>query len=53
MIDAETQLPLYATRPCFHAAAVLLYEAKPFENQLLLPEMKVWYARVLRSKTVR
>lgn len=48
MIDSETQLPLYATRPCFHAAAVLLYEAKPFENQLLLPRMKAWYLRNAR-----
>lgn len=45
MIDAETQLPLYAPRPCFHAAAVLLYEAKPFDNQLLLPHMRRWSKR--------
>lgn len=45
MIDAETQLPLYAPRPCFHAAAVLLYEGKPFDNQLLLPNMWRWSKR--------
>lgn len=45
MVDAHTLLPLYATRPCFHAAAVLLYEAKPFENQLLLPNMWSWRKR--------
>lgn len=50
MIDADTQLPLYAPRPCFHAAAVLLYEGKPHENQLILPGMKAWYARVLRGR---
>lgn len=48
MIDSETQLPLYATRPCFHAAAVLLYEAKPFEGQLLLPGIRKWYLRNAR-----
>ena len=50
MIDADTQLPLYDCRPCFHAAAVLLYEAKPFENQMMLPGMTAWYARIVRGR---